>query len=988
MMRLLSGGGTSGRPAGLFRSERLGGVPEYVEVSAGEAVSARDECLFRAAAGRPLGMPDLVWLRKRGDAPLRLQPPLQQTAYHWAVGLPLEGGSAAVAAYIARLAGSLERAHLLNMLAVHDWQVSNALYCCYDAVRGVDVRVEVNMPGGCVAYTVDAGGKIDESEPTDEQWATARLSAWLRACAPPAEALRAGCLQRLEPFASQDEELDFLELAAAAARGADADRSPRSSALLGDLLSSVRAHLSCRQLLARGAEWFATLAADGVGAAEAYAWGFLRAGGRDTEAAASLARARADPPSDALSLIELCAALCAEGAAEAGAVAAEAAVGAARAQLPASGAGAATLARARLALSRARLEARDAVGALTALNACPPAAMTGEDRGTYGHAVLPPAPSHSTGRAFGCAPDPDAEVAMRAEEERLVAGRDEDLLRLPAGSLVRPPPDSTVQPAPLSEAYSILSDMVELLGWDGFLAARSEAFVVELSDSELDRFEVGAQEMDEESTLDEDDYLSGGDEDQTGSSADDFEPAGSFGGHTRVEAEPSTPPPPNPEMSPPPSPPAERNEGHDGDGDDAYASGAARSPGQPEAGNDQADAVDSSRRMRAVKSLAERFEAQAGVSLPRIAVSSLSHAAPTREDSVQSFATAGGSSFTHEAAPLTARSRFADEVGEQEGAIAPAEQEGQPDAGVDAGEQPTSPPSIGRRGSDKRREAAALAQADGGESSPDGPAHVQQSRAGEGQPGQLSETSEPPAGMAPPPVRKSSSDKRREGASLEGTPRKMRASRSLRDRRERRRRLATAAALAAGKAECADWLDTLVGALYEDLRCYLDWRAAEARAERGPLSASAEDESEYHKALLYSSHLEAADWARRGELCERLGRLEDAERCYRAAVHEGFSATAWSRLLSIYSELGWLRETLVAAGQLLTACAPAASDESVSAGAPRRAPYAVEAAACRLIAQRGLQAVREEQAEVGTPHRVLNELFHNAVRWQCAGFHR
>ena len=122
-----------------------------------------------------------------------------------------------------------------------------------------------------------------------------------------------------------------------------------------------------------------------------------------------------------------------------------------------------------------------------------------------------------------------------------------------------------------------------------------------------------------------------------------------------------------------------------------------------------------------------------------------------------------------------------------------------------------------------------------------------------------------------------------------------------------------------------------------------------------------------------------------------MSRLEDAERSYRAAVHEGFSATAWMRLLAIYSELGWTRETLTAAGQLLAACAPDGSGahaKDATHAHAQRAPYAVEAAVCRLVAQRGLQAVRDEQEEVGSTHAVLNELFHCAVKWQVAGFHR
>lgn len=35
------------------------------------------------------------------------------------------------------------------------------------------------------------------------------------------------------------------------------------------------------------------------------------------------------------------------------------------------------------------------------------------------------------------------------------------------------------------------------------------------------------------------------------------------------------------------------------------------------------------------------------------------------------------------------------------------------------------------------------------------------------------------------------------------------------------------------------------------------------------------------------------DWLRRGQLCERLGRVEDAERAYRVCVHDDANFTAW-----------------------------------------------------------------------------------------------
>jgi len=39
--------------------------------------------------------------------------------------------------------------------------------------------------------------------------------------------------------------------------------------------------------------------------------------------------------------------------------------------------------------------------------------------------------------------------------------------------------------------------------------------------------------------------------------------------------------------------------------------------------------------------------------------------------------------------------------------------------------------------------------------------------------------------------------------------------------------------------------------------------------------------------------LQQVDWLRRGQLCERLGRVEDAERAYRVCTYTDANFTAW-----------------------------------------------------------------------------------------------
>ena len=117
------------------------------------------------------------------------------------------------------------------------------------------------------------------------------------------------------------------------------------------------------------------------------------------------------------------------------------------------------------------------------------------------------------------------------------------------------------------------------------------------------------------------------------------------------------------------------------------------------------------------------------------------------------------------------------------------------------------------------------------------------------------------------------------------------------------------------------------------------------------------------------------DWLRRGGLCERLHRVADAERAYRVAVHLGWSVVAWRALSRIYAAWAWPAETLTALSHLAEAAEVALL------------PSLTQPLAC-LISACGLQAVREAQAALGEPHALLNEAFHEAVRWRWNGFDR
>lgn len=128
----------------------------------------------------------------------------------------------------------------------------------------------------------------------------------------------------------------------------------------------------------------------------------------------------------------------------------------------------------------------------------------------------------------------------------------------------------------------------------------------------------------------------------------------------------------------------------------------------------------------------------------------------------------------------------------------------------------------------------------------------------------------------------------------------------------------------------------------------MDWRLSER--ERNPAKGPALDAGSKEA----QAGLSGADWMRRGLLAERLKRRDDAEWAYRVCVNLGFNFTAWAALARIYSEMGLVSETLVAAAQLMSA------HNSVQEWKEyRQIPPSVGRALGGLVARVGLRAVQE-----------------------------
>ncbi|KAI0263047.1 chaps family protein [Gloeopeniophorella convolvens] len=180
-------------------------IPEIFELELGESLVARTEAL---STFRELGPPDLCHVVKStGRAGQR-----DLGSYHYVSGIDTSS-SASLAAYINSLTYSIEESQAWFSKGPV-WKVKNGCFCCFDAFSRVDVRVDVKIPGGVVAYVIDLRGERHEATP--EIWQETYLSAILRAILysdDPTYFLEA--YRRLEPISTPDAELRFLQAAEA-----------------------------------------------------------------------------------------------------------------------------------------------------------------------------------------------------------------------------------------------------------------------------------------------------------------------------------------------------------------------------------------------------------------------------------------------------------------------------------------------------------------------------------------------------------------------------------------------------------------------------------------------------------------------------------------------------------------------------------------------------------------------------------------------------
>ncbi|KAK9477073.1 Chs5p-Arf1p-binding proteins-domain-containing protein [Lipomyces japonicus] len=144
-------------------------VPEIQEIEIGEAISARTSAL---QSFHTLGPPDLVHLTK-----VHARTGVKEAGtYHYVTGI--DTSSASIAAYLNTLTYAPGEGQIWFGKHQH-WNVQTGIYCCYNALSRVDLRVRVHIPGSVEAFIIDERG--EKRQATEEIMLETYVCAVLRA---------------------------------------------------------------------------------------------------------------------------------------------------------------------------------------------------------------------------------------------------------------------------------------------------------------------------------------------------------------------------------------------------------------------------------------------------------------------------------------------------------------------------------------------------------------------------------------------------------------------------------------------------------------------------------------------------------------------------------------------------------------------------------------------------------------------------------------
>jgi len=185
-------------------------TPELMELTIGESMKTRTNSLDKV---NELGPPDLCYILKSNS-----KINATESSFHFVLGIDASS-SASLAAYINKLINSVET-KTISWLPLSSWKITNGIYSCYNAFSKVDMRVEVQIPGGVVSYMIDANKKRCPVS-NDFIWVETYVSSYLRAILYDDNYIKNECnnfnvlsgIKRINIFESDAEENEFLRCA-------------------------------------------------------------------------------------------------------------------------------------------------------------------------------------------------------------------------------------------------------------------------------------------------------------------------------------------------------------------------------------------------------------------------------------------------------------------------------------------------------------------------------------------------------------------------------------------------------------------------------------------------------------------------------------------------------------------------------------------------------------------------------------------------------
>lgn len=146
-------------------TDTLRAIPEAIENTFGETIVARDEALVVLSTTPGLGPPDLCWLQKNWLSLLTGSKGESKGYAHYTLGGDVSS-SAAVAAYFAGITALTEPASFYQgLFSACEYKVERGFYSCYDPFTRMDIRCELNIPGGVVCGAMDADGNVHDVTP-------------------------------------------------------------------------------------------------------------------------------------------------------------------------------------------------------------------------------------------------------------------------------------------------------------------------------------------------------------------------------------------------------------------------------------------------------------------------------------------------------------------------------------------------------------------------------------------------------------------------------------------------------------------------------------------------------------------------------------------------------------------------------------------------------------------------------------------------------